>query len=67
VIQQPPGLNTPVSQSQTKNFNSAYLDPADRPLSAGEIFALFIMGSTLIGCFILAIAIALIRGEVIRF
>ena len=63
VIQQPPGFNTPVSQSQTKNFNSAYLDPTDRPLSPGEIFALFIMGATLIGCLGLAIAIALIRDS----
>lgn len=44
--------------------NSAYLDPTDRPLSAGEIFALLMMGLTLIGCFILAIAIALTRPEV---
>jgi curved DNA-binding protein CbpA len=64
VIQQPPGFNTPVSQSRAKNFNSAYLDPTDRPLSPGEIFALFIMGASLIGCLMLAIAIALIRGEV---
>lgn len=64
VIQQPPDFNTPVSQSRAKNFNSAYLDPTDRPLSPGEIFALFIMGTTLIGCLMLAIAIALIRGEV---
>lgn len=63
VIQQPPGFNTPVSQSRAKNFNSAYLDPADRPLSPGEIFALFIMGATLIGCLALAIAIGLIRGN----
>ena len=63
VIQQPPGFNTPVSQSRAKNFNSAYLDPTDRPLSPGEIFALFMMGSTLVGCLILAIAIGLIRGS----
>ncbi|MEZ2302197.1 MULTISPECIES: J domain-containing protein [Microcoleus] len=62
-IQQPPGFNTPVSQSREKNFNSAYLDPTDRPLSPGEIFALFIMGATLIGCLMLAIAIGLIRGN----
>ncbi|MGB3264706.1 MAG: J domain-containing protein, partial [Microcoleus sp.] len=39
------------------------LDPTDRPLSPGEIFALFMMGTTLIGCFVLAIAIGLIRGN----
>ena len=63
VIQQPPGFDSPVSQLRAKNSNSAYLDPTDRPLSAGEIFALFIMASTLIGCLMLAIAIGLIRGN----
>ena len=63
VIQSPPGLNTPVSRSGEKTSNSAYLDPTDRPLSPGEIFALFMMGSTLVGCLILAIAIGLIRGN----
>ncbi len=43
--------------------SSAYLDPTDRPLSAGEIFALFILGLTFVGCLILAIAIGLIRGD----
>ncbi|WP_332975380.1 MULTISPECIES: J domain-containing protein [unclassified Microcoleus] len=63
VIQSPPGFNTPVSRSREKTSNSAYLDPTDRPLSPGEIFALFIMGSTLVGCLVLAIAIGLIRGN----
>lgn len=44
--------------------NYAYLDPTDRPLSAGEIFALFVMGLTLIGCLLLAIAIGLTRPDV---
>jgi len=44
--------------------NAAYLDPTDRPLSAGEIFALFVMGLTLIGCLLLAIAIGLTRPDV---
>ncbi len=43
--------------------SSAYLDPTDRPLSAGEIFAVFILGLTFIGCLVLAIAIGLIRGD----
>jgi curved DNA-binding protein CbpA len=52
VIQQPPGFNQPVSASQnpTKQSSSAYLDPTERPLSPGEIFALFLMISALIGC-----------------
>jgi len=63
VIQSPPGFNTPVSDSGKKTSNSAYLDPTDRPLSPGEMFALFIMGASLIGCLVLAIAIGLIRGN----
>jgi hypothetical protein len=62
VIQVPTDLNQPVSNSQ--NFNkSAYLDPTDRPLSEGEVFALFIMAATIVGCLLLAIAIGFIRGD----
>lgn len=44
-------------------YRSAYLDPSDRPLSAGEIFALFILGATLVGCLLLAIIVGLTRGD----
>jgi hypothetical protein len=63
VIQAPPGLNTPVNQPRPTYSSSAYLDATDRPLSAGEIFALFILGLTFLGCLLLAIAIGLTRGE----
>jgi len=62
MIQPPPGLNRPVSR-QGFQSNSAYLDPTDRPLSAGEIFALFILGLTFLGCLLLVIAIGLTRGD----
>lgn len=62
VIQAPPDLNSP-SRSQIRHSSSAYLDPTDRPLSAGEIFALFVLGLTLLGCLLLAIAIGLMRGD----
>lgn len=48
--------------SSKSSFESryTYLDPTDRPLSAGEIFALFILGLTFAAClalvFILGIA-----------
>jgi curved DNA-binding protein CbpA len=42
---------------------SAYLDPSDRPLSAGEIFALGLLGFTLVGCLGLAVLIAWLRGD----
>lgn len=62
VIQAPSDLNHPVSH--TYNWSkSAYLDPSDRPLSAGEIFALFMLVLTFLGCALLAIAIGLTRGE----
>ncbi|MEQ9237252.1 J domain-containing protein [Coleofasciculus sp. E2-BRE-01] len=63
VIQPPPGLNRPVVRSRVDHSSSAYLDPPDRPLSAGELFALFILGITFVGCLVLAIVIGLTRGD----
>ncbi len=62
VIQAPPDLNHPVSDAYNWS-KSAYLDASDRPLSAGEIFALFILGLTFLACLLLAIAIGLTRGQ----
>lgn len=59
VIQSNPQLN----HSNEQFSDSAYLSNTDRPLSAGEIFALFMMGITLIGCLLLAITIAWLRGD----
>jgi hypothetical protein len=61
VIQTPTDLNQPFQPNQPPN--SAYLDPSDRPLSAGEIFALFILGLTIVGCLVLVIAVSAIRGD----
>ncbi|AKG21934.1 J domain-containing protein [Calothrix sp. 336/3] len=61
VIQAPPDLHQPVYTYDMSK--SAYLDASDRPLSPGEIFALFIMAITIIGCLVLAIAIAVLRGD----
>lgn len=53
--------------SQRANFNdrnsSSYLDPQDRPLSAGELFALLIIGITLVCCLLIAITIGLMRPD----
>lgn len=51
------------SHSSTKFSRSAYLDPSDRPLSAGELFALCLLGLTFVGCLLLAIVVGLIRGD----
>jgi DnaJ-class molecular chaperone len=48
---------------QGKWKDSAYLDATDRPLSSGEIFVLFVLCLTFIGCILLAIAIAVFRDN----
>lgn len=46
-------------QSDEEQWSTtAYLDPTDRPLSAGEIFVLLLLGATFLGCLILVLAIA---------
>ena len=62
VIQSPPQFQT-LKPRPDKYRPSAYLDPTDRPLSAGEIFALFMLIATFLGCLILAITIGIVRGE----
>ncbi|WP_341527541.1 J domain-containing protein [Nostoc sp. UHCC 0302] len=64
VIQAPADLNHPVHRSYDwSKSKSAYLDASDRPLSSGEIFVLFILILTFIGCVLLAIAVGLTRGD----
>lgn len=65
VIQAPAYLNRPASERTTYTSRNAYLDPTDRPLSAGEIFALFILGVTFVGCLILVFTIGWAQGEVV--
>lgn len=48
---------------QPYRSTSADLDPIDRPLSPGELFALLILGGSLVLCLGLAVAIALWRGD----
>ncbi|WP_239651827.1 J domain-containing protein [Neosynechococcus sphagnicola] len=64
VIQAPADLNRPVGTTRPVS-SSAYLDPTDRPLSAGEIFALFILALTFLACLILAFTIGLTRGDTV--
>ncbi|NJL84769.1 MAG: DnaJ domain-containing protein [Leptolyngbyaceae cyanobacterium SM1_1_3] len=64
VMQAPADLNHPVSRDRPYKSASAYLDPSDRPLSAGEIFALFILGLTFAACLVLVITIGLAKGEI---
>jgi len=62
----------PLSQSQSsadadKAYSSnAYIDPNDRPLSAGEFFALFILALTFIACLVLVLTLSLTRDDVLN-
>ncbi|MGG6270569.1 J domain-containing protein [Leptolyngbya sp. AN03gr2] len=60
VVRQLPSLH---KTSKPEPNSSAYLDATDRPLSPGELFALFILGITFVGCLILAITIGITRGD----
>lgn len=54
------------ARSKNNTYSSnAYLDPTDRPLSAGEFFALFILGITFIGCLLLVVTLSLTKGDAI--
>ena len=60
VVRQLPSLH---GNPKPEPKSSAYIDATDRPLSPGEIFALFILGITFVGCLILAITIGVTRGD----
>ncbi|NJL22107.1 MAG: J domain-containing protein [Leptolyngbyaceae cyanobacterium SM1_3_5] len=62
VIQAPLDLDRPVSERGKRS--SAYLEPVERPLSPGELFALFILGMTFVACLLLVVAIGWTRGEI---
>ncbi len=61
VVQPLPDLHR--ASTSTYRSSSAYIDATDRPLSPGEMFALFILGLTFLCCLVLAIAIGLTRGD----
>lgn len=43
--------------------NSGYLDPGERPLSSGELFALFLLALTFVICLLVAVLVGWNRGE----
>ncbi|MGG6295225.1 J domain-containing protein [Leptolyngbya sp. AN02str] len=63
VIQPSFNLDSP-SSTVGKARSTRFTEPGDRPLSAGELFALFILGLTFLGCLILVVTIGLTRGSV---
>ncbi len=56
---QAPNWSEPNSQQYSR---TAYLDPTDRPLSSGEIFVLLLLGLTFVGCLLLVLVVAYLRG-----
>ena len=64
VSQAPKDLDTPVDASKPFTSRHLYIDPTDRPLSAGEIFALFLLGVTFVGCLALVVVIGYTKGEI---
>lgn len=56
---QAPHWSEPNSQQYSR---TAYLDPTDRPLSSGEIFVLLLLGLTFVGCLLLVLVMAYLRG-----
>ncbi|MGK7894526.1 MAG: J domain-containing protein [Microcystaceae cyanobacterium] len=62
VIQPRPSLHHADSAYDNR---SAYLDPSDRPLSSGEIFALILLALTFGGCLLLVLILAMVRGETV--
>lgn len=65
VIQAPSYLSRPAAERGKYERDSAYLDPTDRPLSPGELFALFILGVTFVGCLILVLTVGWTKGELV--
>mgnify|MGYP001793508959 FL=1 len=65
VMQAPSYLNRPASERGQSVKDSAYLDPTDRPLSPGEMFALFILGVTFVGCLVLVFTVGWAKGTIV--
>lgn len=61
VIQAPSWAKS-ASNQDSHSSRTAYLDPTDRPLSAGEVFVLVLLGFTFIGCLLLVAIVAYLRG-----
>jgi DnaJ domain len=53
------------SDNRFRSSSTAYLDPKERPLSPGEIFAVFLLGITFVVCLMLAIVLGVARGEMV--
>lgn len=64
LLVQPPEHFRSFQPRVDKYRSSAYLDPTDRPLSGGELFALLMLVVSFLGCSILALGVGIARGEI---
>jgi DnaJ-class molecular chaperone len=60
----PPPDKTSAAGVRAKSVG-VYTGPQERPLSPGELFALFILGFTFIACLVLAMILGIARGEMV--
>lgn len=61
----PKNKETGSSDRRFRSSASAFLDPKERPLSPGEIFAVFLLGITFFICLVLAVVLGVARGEMV--
>ncbi|OIP76474.1 MAG: molecular chaperone DnaJ [Oscillatoriales cyanobacterium CG2_30_44_21] len=57
--------STKIGSQSNKNLQTADDDglPVERPLSGGEIFALLLIGGTVVFCLVLVVLVAWLRGD----
>lgn len=58
-------IQTPAQRIPKVQTSAAGLDPTERPLSPGELFALFLLGVTFLVCLVVAIVLGIARGEMV--
>ena len=63
VSQSPKDLESRSKKDAPFESRYTYLDPTDRPLSAGEIFALFILGLTFAACLALVFILGITNSD----
>lgn len=63
VSQSPKDIQSNLRKDQPFESRYTYLDPTDRPLSPGEIFALFILGLTFAACLALVFILGMADSD----
>lgn len=59
-------VTMPQAIRRPSRVSTANLDPKQRPLSPGEVFALFLLGITFIGCLALALIVGTAQSQDLR-